>query len=247
MLAWDRAFAQIVQMPSKQPSQNGRGPGRLTLAQTALLESQLLDSAEAVFVEHGYARATMDQVARRAGTGRKTLYARYANKAELLTAVVNRLLDAAMKSDSSAARTGKVQGGAQSRLLRIARKLASLSEASHVAGINRLVFAEALQAPELANLFLHLHARAADDVEMNLEELQRQGELPGLSDRRLAAIIFIEMTASLPRLRALLGTPLSRRETNELTAAAVDIFLHGCGGGRMATRPGPADARTSKA
>jgi hypothetical protein len=45
----------------------------------------------------------------------------------------------------------------------------------------------------------------------------------------LAAVIFIEMVASLPRLRALLGAPLNRKETNDLTAAAVEIFLHGCG------------------
>jgi hypothetical protein len=35
----------------------------------------------------------------------------------------------------------------------------------------------------------------------------------------------------MPRLRALLGAPLSRKETNELTVAAVEIFLHGCGKG----------------
>jgi len=56
----------------------------------------------------------------------------------------------------------------RSLLLQIARELASLSEAPHVAGINRLVFAEALQAPDLARLFLDLHARAADDVRASL-------------------------------------------------------------------------------
>jgi hypothetical protein len=45
----------------------------------------------------------------------------------------------------------------------------------------------------------------------------------------LAAVIFIEMAASIPRLRALLGAPLRRKETSDLTAAAVEIFLHGCG------------------
>ena len=44
----------------------------------------------------GYARATMDAIAKAAGASRKTIYARYANKAEVLTAVVNRLLDTAL-------------------------------------------------------------------------------------------------------------------------------------------------------
>lgn len=224
-----------------------RGPGRLTAAETALLESRLLDSAESVFVEQGYARATMEEIAQRAGAGRKTLYVRYANKAEVLTAVVNRLLDAATKPNPQQLQTRSLEGDARSQLLRIARKLANLSEAPHVAGINRLIFAEALQTPELASLFLELHARATDDVRTNLETLRDQGALPKLSNSRLAAVIFIEMTASLPRLRALLGTPLSRKETNDLTAAAVDIFLHGCGWGEESVGPREAAQRSRPA
>ena len=204
-----------------------RGPGRLTAAETALLETRLLDSAESVFVERGYAGATMDEIAKRASVGRKTLYARCANKAEVLTAVVNRLLNTALEPHHKGAR--RASRNARSSLLQIARELAHLSEDPHVAGINRLIFAEALQAPDLGRLFLDLHARAADDVRMELENLRDQGGLPRLPDSRLAAVIFIEMTASMPRLRALLGAPLSRKETDDLTAAAVDIFLRGCG------------------
>ncbi len=214
---------------TKKVEMRSRGPGRLTAAETAVLETRLLDCAEGVFVERGYARSTMEEIARRAGAGRKTLYARYANKAEVLTAVVNRLLDAATEPHRKEASAKPVPRDARALLLQIARELASLSEAPHVAGINRLIFAEALQAPDLARLFLDLHSRAADDVRTDLEHLRDQGALPRLPNSRLAAVIFIEMTASIPRLRALLGAPLSRKETNALTAAAVDIFLRGCG------------------
>ena len=214
-------------MTKEQPVRRARGPGRLTATETAVLHDRMLDAAEAVFVEQGYARATMEQISRRAGVGRKTLYARYASKAEVLSAVVNRLLDSAMAPNPKRARRGR--SDSRSELLKIARKLASLSESPHVAGINRLIFAEALQTPNLAALFFQLHARARDEVQAKLEELQDQGVLPALSNSRMAATIFIEMTASLPRLRALLGTPLTRREANDLTATAVDIFLHGCG------------------
>ena len=219
---------------AKESEIRPRGPGRLTAAETELLETRLLDCAEAVFITHGYAGATMEEIARRAGAGRKTLYARYANKAEVLTAVVNRLLDAAMAPHQTQTPTRPHGRDARSLLLQIARELASLSEAPSVAGINRLVFAEAQQAPDLARLFLDLHARATEDVRTDLEQLRDRGALPQLPDSRLAAIIFIEMTASMPRLRALLGAPLSRKETNALTAAAVDIFLNGCGGGNGA-------------
>src|SRR5262245_2565450 len=112
-----------------------------------------------------------------------------------------------------AASRGNARQGREPRslLLQIARELASLSEAPHVAGINRLVFADAQQAPDLARLFLDLHARAADDVRASLELLRDEGSLPRLPNSRLAAIIFIEMAASMPRQRALIGAPLSRK------------------------------------
>lgn len=212
-------------MTGQQPVQHKRGPGRLTAAETALLEDRLLQSAEEVFVEQGYARATMERIAQGAGVGRKTLYARYANKSEVLAAVVNRMLDAAMTQNERHPARGR--GDAKSQLLRMGRNLANLSESPHVAGINRLIFAEALQEPNLSALFLQLHERATSDIQAKLEELHEQGALPRLSDSRMAAMIFIEMTASLPRLRALLGMPLNRKETNDLTEIAVSIFLQG--------------------
>ena len=216
-------------MTKKQAKAKRKGPGRLTAEETAQLETRLLDAAQAVFVAQGYAGATMDAIAKAAGATRKTLYARYANKAEVLTAVVNRLLDAATAPHQQEVRAKPAGREARALLLQIARELAYLSEAPHVAGINRLILAEALQAPDLARLFLDLYARATDDVQTNLERLRDEGALPRLPNSRLAAVIFIEMAASLPRLRALLGAPLGRKETNDLTAAAVEIFLHGCG------------------
>ena len=206
-----------------------RGPGRLSPAETEQLDARFLSVAETLFIEQGYARATMDEVARRVGTTRRTLYARYANKAELLTAAVNRLLDAAMAPHQQDVKAVRNDREPRSLLLQIARELAFLSSDAQVAGINRLIFAEALQTPDLARQFLGLHARATDDVTASLESLRNQGALPRLPNSRLAAVIFIEMVASMPRLRALLGAPLTRKETNDLTATAVDIFLRCCG------------------
>src|SRR5262245_62087188 len=81
---------------TKTRKRRPKGPGRLSAEETALLSGRLLDAAQSVFIEMGYGRATMDAIAKAAGASRKTLYARYANKAEVLTAVVNRLLDTAL-------------------------------------------------------------------------------------------------------------------------------------------------------
>ena len=215
-------------MTQKRAAPKPRGPGRISAEETGRLDQRFLDVAETLFVEQGYARATMDEIARRVGATRRTLYARYANKGEVLTAVVDRLLDSALAPHKEIETSQK---GLEPRalLLQIARELANISADPRAAGINRLIFSEALQTPDLARQFLDLHARATDDVKACLESLRDDGELPRLPDSRLAAVIFIEMAASMPRLRALLGAPLTRKETNEFTSAAVDIFLRGCG------------------
>src|SRR6266699_3404658 len=48
----------------------------------------LLDAAESVFVELGYSSASMDDIARRAGMSKKTLYRLFETKEALFAAVI---------------------------------------------------------------------------------------------------------------------------------------------------------------
>ena len=50
----------------------------------------ILDAAVVEFERHGFRRVALDDVARRAGVSRTTIYRRFANKDELVTAVVER-------------------------------------------------------------------------------------------------------------------------------------------------------------
>ena len=210
----------------KHPS---KGPGRLSAEDTARLSGRLLDAAQSVFIERGYARSTMDAIARAAGASRKTLYARYANKTEMLTAVVNRLVDAALVPHEADLTAAPAKQDPRALLLEIAHELSSLSAAPHIAGLNRLIMAEAVQDPGVLRLFIDLHERAIANVVRSLEVLKDEGRLTHLPAPRLAAMLFIEMAASVPRLRALLGQPLPRKETEALITMAVDLFLRGCG------------------
>jgi TetR/AcrR family transcriptional regulator, mexJK operon transcriptional repressor len=202
------------------------GPGRLSAAVAERLPGELLDAAQSVFVRHGYARATMDAIARAAGTTRKTLYARYANKAEVLDAVVDRLLE---RSLSAPARTDTPRAASappRAQLLALALELAELSAAPDVAGLNRLILAEAAQVPELARLFADLHARAARAVGDRLDAMRAAGRWPQSPvPGPQAAALFVEMACSLPRLHALLGRPMSARQRAAHARAAVDLFV----------------------
>ncbi|MFC4158041.1 TetR family transcriptional regulator [Chitinimonas lacunae] len=53
---------------------------------------QLLDAAEQVFLDKGVARATLDDIARAAGMTRGAIYWHFKNKAELFTAMCERVM-----------------------------------------------------------------------------------------------------------------------------------------------------------
>lgn len=214
------------------PSRARRRPrarGRPAAADSAALPGHLLDAAQQVFVDHGYARATMDAIARAAGVTRKTLYARWPNKAEVMREVVNRLLDAAL-APSGAAASQAAPADPRRLLLEVGRELGEVSSSPQVAGLNRLILAEAARLPELARLFVDLYERAIDKVGAVLTLLRAQGHLPGITDLRAAATLFIEMTASVPRLRAMLGLPPARAQLDAQVRVAVDLFIAGYGG-----------------
>jgi TetR/AcrR family transcriptional repressor of mexJK operon len=201
--------------------------GRLPADEAAQIPERLLDAATVLFTRNGYGRTSMEAIAKQAGASSKTVYSRFANKEEVLRAVVRRLFERAMHVGTDV----KVGTSDDPRafLLAVGRELAALSEAPQTAGVNRLIMAEAFQVPELAQLFIDLHERACGIVREPIEKWRRSGKMADVPDPALAAIIFVEMVASIPRIRALLGQPLKKAETDRLVKAAVGIFLRGCG------------------
>lgn len=211
------------------------GPGRLRATAAAELPDRLLDAAQRVFTRSGYAGATMDAVARAAGTTRKTLYARYPDKAGLLSAVVARLLDRTLASMQPVAISGLAVGDG---LRSLAQQLVQLTVDADVTSLNRLILYEAAQLPELARLFVDLHGRAAESIRVPLEGWRAEGRLPGWTiDAGAAAGLFVEMACSMPRLRAVLGLPMSRREIAAHVDHAVALFLAAAGGAGPALTP----------
>lgn len=203
--------------------------GRLPAEKAAMIPDRLLDAATALLSEVGYANTTMDAIARKAGASSKTVYSRYANKQEVLEAVVRRLMDRTIAASGVEAHADPVPGDPRAFLLRVGKEMALLSAGPETVGFRRLIMAEAHQFPALAQLFIDLHERAIAVVRVALERWQSEGKLASLPEPRLAALIFVEMVASIPRIRALLGQPLSSRETSAMVTTSVDLFLRGCG------------------
>lgn len=206
-----------------------RGPGRLSAEETAKLEDRLLDAAQDVFLEQGFARSTVDAIAKAAGATRKTVYARYANKEEIFAAVVARLLNANIIMPILDTMTDTKDPRA--RLLKLAQASIDFVSAPQMARINRLLFAETYQTPELVRLAAELYDRQIANVQAVLETMKAEGHLPNLPESRIASILFIESVSSTPRLRAVFGpgATIPKKQVATFTEMAVDVFLAGCG------------------
>jgi AcrR family transcriptional regulator len=78
-------------MEQKVQAKRGRG-GRPPAASAGDVEARLLAAATRLFLERGYDGTSCDQVALDAHAGKASIYARYANKAALFAAVIDRSL-----------------------------------------------------------------------------------------------------------------------------------------------------------
>jgi AcrR family transcriptional regulator len=113
--------------------------------------AELLAAALELFVERGYAAARLDEVAARAGVSKGTLYLYYESKEELFKAVVREtivpLIDAGRRD---------VEGSSEPSAVLLERFFRDWWErfgATRLAGIAKLIIAEAGNFPEVARFF----------------------------------------------------------------------------------------------
>ena len=100
---------------------SGRPPRPGSRRRGADLEQAILRAAADELTESGYARLTMDRVARRAGTNKNAIYRRWPNRAALAVAAYRQLAAAELQLPD----TGQLRGDALELLRRMNRDLSS--------------------------------------------------------------------------------------------------------------------------
>jgi AcrR family transcriptional regulator len=112
---------------------------------------ELVDAALDLFVEKGFAATRIDEVARRAGVSKGTLYLYYASKEELLKAVIRERLSTEI---AAAALTVAEHRGSSAELMTglLAQWWADLI-ASDVSAVFKLIITEVRNFPEIAEFY----------------------------------------------------------------------------------------------
>jgi TetR/AcrR family transcriptional regulator, mexJK operon transcriptional repressor len=192
----------------------------------------LINAATHVFLRDGYGLASIDKVAGEAGVSTRTIYERFKNKADLLGAVIRRLVDRMATVVASADLEGLE---ARAALMLIARTMTDRARDPDSAALFRIVATEAHRFPELAAQMRENDKRCVDAaLAAYLRREINRGTLV-LKDPDKAAALFLQMVFSELHERWLFGNEQTLTEL-DLTSHlhyVVDLFLLGA-----APRPG---------
>ncbi|MFE6858290.1 TetR/AcrR family transcriptional regulator [Nocardia sp. NPDC057668] len=184
--------------------------------------TELLAVAREVFLEFGFAGASMDEIASRAGISKASLYREHPSKAGLFAAVVQDWAAAGRHAMRPALAALESAEDIRAGLHAWARTLLAGVLSPVVVEMRRLVTAEAARRPEIGQTYLHESwGRNIADLATTLRALDARGVLR-IADPETAA----EQLTWL-----VVGAPLNARmldadaPPNDAVDAAIDLFL----------------------
>lgn len=199
--------------------------GRPTKEQQAARHAELLRLALSQFLEHGFDQATVDGIAAEVGMAKRTIYARYKDKAELFRAAVDRAVDEYTVSAEDLARAET--GDLRETLLNVARlRLANLCRPDTIQ-LQRVLTAQSYHFPDLfRDAFGRSMKPTIDFLEDQLLKHSHGGALT-LSNPRQTATAFLSLVVGGPARIIVAGQPLKAGEVEQHLDFTVDLFLHG--------------------
>ena len=201
----------------------------------------VLAAAQAVFLERGFEATTLDDVIRRAGGSRATVYAQFGNKEALFAAIIEQLCTKLRALLQTAALSA---GDPATVLHRFATAYMAVLMAPEGLALYRVVIGEAARFPELGRQVFRAGPQSAANA---LSEYLRSEHAAGrlsVPDAELAARLFLEMVKGDLHTRALFGVepPSSPSEIRRCVRESTRMFVQALqpAGPRVAARKGSA-------
>ena len=175
--------------------------GRPTKEEAAKLGEHILQKALQEFITNGFDAARMDAIAASAHVSKRTLYARYESKDELLCAT----MDYGIAKHIRPMRTLPADGPVRERLEAVARKFLETSLTAEGRGIQSLLTWLANYRPDLQD---KITGKAMADITSVMEQILQDGYANGeiaFSDFPEVAQIVFHLLFSLPNYEILSG------------------------------------------
>lgn len=187
----------------------------------------LIAAATRVFLRDGYGSSSIDKVASEAGVSTRTIYERFKNKGDLLSAVINRLVERDMETVLSTEELDRLDP--RQALTTIGLLITGRACNPDSAALFRICAAESKRFPELA---AKMRGSAKARIDTAIASYLRRQTLRGtlsLSDPERAAALFLQMVCAELHECLLFGSPedMAKIDFDAHLNHVVDIFLNG--------------------
>jgi TetR/AcrR family transcriptional repressor of mexJK operon len=184
----------------------------------------IIGAAMTLFVEAGYAAASMEEIARRAGVAKQTLYNHFGSKHVLFQAIVEQICDGLMDTVNLDA---PLDSDPATALTDFARRFVRLMVDPTSIGLFRLLAAEAHRFPDLSEtVFGSGPDRVVADLARYLEAQQRAGRLK-VASASLSAESFMGSLRGNLEIKALFSSPKQLAAINA-DQALLDKYSRHC-------------------
>jgi AcrR family transcriptional regulator len=221
----------MLRKPKRPAVRSGR-PSRELAGE---VDQRILDAARQVFLEHGLAGASIDEIAALARAGKPTIYARFPGKEALFTEVVMRNVTDTIARFEAAAPTA-IGATIDERLINVGTTILNWVLVTDTVDLMRVSVSEARRFPDLAiNVHRMARGRGEDFVSHLLSELAQSdalGALTAFAPERLPTTtrFFMDLVVVPMILQALFGAKLDqlRAEIEPHVRRSVTFFLTAC-------------------
>ncbi|PKE29514.1 TetR family transcriptional regulator [Rahnella sp. AA] len=189
----------------------------------------IIDAAAQLFQETGYERASMNELARRLGGSKATLYSYFPSKEALLVAVVKAYATGHLSDAVSDLTQTWADADLETILTRFGeRMLMVLTNDVSALAVYRMVIAESGHS-EIGTLFYDAGPRESVDILAKfLGSAMDRGQL-AQADAHLRALQFLALVTAQTNTRVYQRNPapLEIAEIRQMVSSAVGMFLHG--------------------
>jgi len=221
-----------------------RPRGRIPTEQLAHHEEAFLDAASELFFQKGFARVSIDMLARAARVSPKTIYARYGGKVGLFGAVIRRRVAPVLATQDLFA--DQKNAAPEVVLRNVAAAFLDRILHPDVLSLHRMMIAEATHMPELSELYYNeAYTPALNRMADWLAVQNTTGRLTISDSKRASEVLASLVGAGILERALLLNIVPDAAERAQLLDNALTIFFSAYGPTDRQSKSGPAKRRGS--
>ena len=188
--------------------------------------AEIVTAALEVFVERGFAAARLEEVARRAGVTKGTLYLYFKSKEALFKAVVRETIVPVIAQGEALAQS--FPGTARELVERLVREYWRLVGETELAGIPKLMMAEAATFPQLTRFYYEeVVARGHRLMAGVIERGIKSGEFRKVDVATAAKLAMSPLMHATVARRAFASCMPEGFDVGKYLDTHIDLYLHG--------------------